>query len=179
MNAKHHEKIGQAQLENGALGYISEFIYPHQHPRCARIEMPASAPRKSLAVRVALVAEAFISAVANGPGPISPELLRETHEWSSAHFRALYLQSPDVMVRLTMALRDKAIESEVQKPIRPQPVTPQNPMVGGTLWRRREAHADARAAAREPPYRGVVQAAILPPVEISRQQAIALYEARR
>jgi hypothetical protein len=126
--AKFYEDIVEARRENGAA-----IVFEYQHPqenakRVAHVETPIEPAPYRLTARDRIALIIFVLKLESDPERISPELLQQTHDWSSAHFTELARRSPEALARVAMAHRDQTIKLRTPEPSS-RAVTPRKPFV--------------------------------------------------
>jgi hypothetical protein len=128
---KYYEDIVEARRENGA-AVVFDYQYPQENPkRVGRIETPlepATAPYR-WTIRDRIGIGVFIIKLQSDPERVGPELLEQTFEWTLAHFTELGRRSPEALVRLTMAYRDKALKRIAPEPSYRAVMPPRKPVV--------------------------------------------------
>jgi len=122
--AKYYEDIVEARRENGA-AVVFEYQYPQENTkRAAHVETPLEPAPYQLRRIDKLKLTVFVIQLESDPTHVSPELLKQTHDWTPAHFKYMAEKSPDALARVAMALRDQTIERNAPEPsyrsIKPQ-----------------------------------------------------------
>lgn len=113
---KYYEDIVEARRENGAA-----VVFDYQHPqenseRVAHVETPLEPAPYRLTFRDRIALGVFVVKLGSDPEHVNSELLRQTRDWSPAHFKHLAERSPEALARVAMALRDQSIERKMPEP---------------------------------------------------------------
>jgi hypothetical protein len=113
---KYYEDIVEAGRENGA-AIVFEYQHPQENPtRVARVETSIEAAPYKLTFRDKIGLSVFVLKLESDTEHVSSELLRQTWNWSPAHFKGLGKISAKALARLAMAYRDEALKLEAKAP---------------------------------------------------------------
>jgi hypothetical protein len=117
---KYREDIEEARRENRA-AIVNEYQYPQENrKRRAHVETPRGRAPYRLTLYDKLVLPAFILKLQSDPEHVSPELLKQTLNWTRAHYEELARTSPGASARLAMAYRDRLMKFRTPEP-EPEP----------------------------------------------------------
>lgn len=111
---KFYEDIVDARRENGA-AIVFEYQYPRENakPRVRIETLTEPAPYK-LTFRDRIALRVFVLKLESDGEQVSPGLLKQTRDWSPAHFNELARRSPIATARLAIAYRDEVIKLKAQ-----------------------------------------------------------------
>lgn|SRR6185369_351754 len=121
---KYYEDIVEARRENGA-AVVFDYQHPQENPKhVAHIGTPLEPGPYRLTFRDRIVLRVFVIKLGSDPDHVGLELLKQTYDWTPAHFKHLAENSPSALARIAMALRDQSIERAALEPsyraIKPQ-----------------------------------------------------------
>jgi hypothetical protein len=113
---KYREDIEEARRKNGA-AIVNEYQYPQENrKRLAHVETPRGRAPYRLTLYDKLVLPAFILKLQSDPEHVSPELLKQTLNWTRANYEELARTSPGASARLAMAYRDRLMKFRTPEP---------------------------------------------------------------
>jgi hypothetical protein len=114
--SKYYEDIVEARRENGA-AVVFEYQHPQENSkRIAHVETHLEMAPCTLTYRDRIALSVFVIKLESNPDQVGSDLLKQTYDWTPAHFNALARRSPEALARVAMALRDQSIGRTAPEP---------------------------------------------------------------